>query len=181
MTGDVYYLILFLLGLYFAARSLAFGLLRMQLYGLRSYSSIPRFVHHQRACDVLIILYHSVTLALSCWMITCGVKGLMFELTDKYPTSDLLLICPIVLGMFYLAFIGITLVFNGGFGLKDLLKDIEEQWEHESVITDDHDHEVDMFRALKNVKKLLISTIVWICVLALLFIINYLKLKNMGI
>jgi hypothetical protein len=51
------------------------------------------------------------------------------------------------------------------------LKEIKTQWNKESRVSEDHDHEVDMYRALVNIKKLIWRAVTWQIVLVVLFFI----------
>ena len=160
-------MVLFCTGLYVTARSLSFIVLQIELFGLRKYKSIPRFVHHQRMCDVLIICYHSITFLLAIWMVICGAMGLLGK---ELPVAHTCYI-PIAIFIFYFCFYLFFLLANTSFDLMGTLKEIKTQWGEQATVSEYNDHEVDMYRALVNIKKLIWRAVTWQIVLLVLFFI----------
>lgn len=139
----------FLVGAVLTCRALSFAVIQWEMFSLRKTMCIERIVHEQRACDLLIAIYHSLVVCIGLWLMLLGGWEVF---NDSIVPLILCATTPIILLILFIVYLLLRIYLNTGYGLTDFYNDMVSYRSKQEVVTKDNDNEVSYIRSYKRVR-----------------------------
>lgn len=141
--GFIYFVFLFV-GTIVFLYSIVESTIYCSLYGDRSVMCPEKFIKKEKATDIVAIV-HNIYLAIF------GLSCLVFGLNAVTEVDFHVAINVIIVSCFLsLVDMGLMWYFGKKYDLHNTLLEIKKQWATQKKITDIHNHEVNMYRAIKR-------------------------------
>lgn len=144
--GFIYFVFL-LVGTIVFLYSIIESTIYCSLYGDRNIMCPEKFVKKEKATDIVAIV-HNIYLAI--FGLSCLVFGL-----NAVTEVDFHVAFNIIMVSCFLSLVdmGLMWYFGKKYDLHNTLVEIKKQWKTQKKITDIHNHEVNMYRAIKYFEK----------------------------
>lgn len=149
-----------LIGTYVFCRSLSLMVTQWELLSYHDSAYIPRIVHQQKACDILMILYYTASTFIGLWLMVCAAYIVFMNEPTQTP-SVVRFVVPIILWCLLIVYGLVRVIFNEEYDLPDFYKDMNHYRKAQEVITADNDQEVNFIRSYNRVCKMDKCALVW--------------------
>ena len=112
---------IFLVGAFITCRALSFAAIQWEMYTIREGMCIKRIVNEQKACDLLVAVYHTLISIIGIWMMIMAGWEVF---TETLPPTWLTIGTPFALCIALAGYMTLRAYFDIGYDLSDFYKNM---------------------------------------------------------